>query len=204
MSIGFTPRQQRDGAEPNYRFPHTTGAFETEPAAEKAIDVFLDAAAANGYWHVFRQRELYPVAEPAHRVPTKHSYRADRLLVITSKMPAIGWTRGDIVIEVKRSGLTIGRPFCQLMDYKQSKAISSSGRIIMPGCGFLFPCGKLEGPLGSVSEQFLVGTASMSPDAEVLWFQFGNQHAMTLTKGGEVHVGLKGSGESGNGSGNRG
>lgn len=204
MSVQIPPEAAGRPVNDQDRFPHTTGHYETEQAAEEAIDAFLDAAAANGYWHVFRERELYPVAEPSHRIPTKGRYRADRLLVITSKMPAIGWTRGDIVIEVKRSGLTIGRPFCQLMDYKQSKAISSSGRVIMPGCGFLFPCGKLFGPIGSVSEQFLVGTAEVGYDPGWLVFRFGNQHAMSVSIDGDVTVGMRGNDVSGNGSGNRG
>lgn len=184
-------------------YPLTSGNYETEAESEAAIDVFLDAACALGYWSVYREQPLYPVCEPSHRTK-RVRYRADRLVVITSKMASLGWSRGDFVVEIKRSGERIGRPLCQLLDYKGAKAVSPSGRVLLPGCGFLFPCTSLYGPLGSISEQLLLGTANVGWCRETLAFSFGNSQAMWIERDGKVVVCAAGKGSSGKKGGNRG
>lgn len=122
----------------------TIGDWQSEEDAAEAFD------------HVIDQLDMFMVyKEVVGRVQffrpfeTPAAVRIDRILVPNSRLRAAGWTFGPVGIEIKRSGIKIGRPLGQLIDYARS-TFKLGNTWIVPEWFFMFPLPATHGPLDSV------------------------------------------------------
>lgn len=133
---------------------YTAGDYPNEDASCVAFD---DIVGRSGLFRIYTKPEGFYL-QPRLGVPLKHP-EIDRLLVPTRTLINRGWDHGALGIEVKRSGMKIGKPLNQLLDY--SRAVwKMPGRLwLMCEWYFLWPCPYQFGPLGSIQAQQRVGGA---------------------------------------------
>jgi hypothetical protein len=80
----------------------TKGNFRTEIEAE---DFVCDSIAVNTWFSVYRQVKARPLFSHPAKSSIAEKYRFDVLLLPSSKIISLGWDRGAVVIEVKKSGV---------------------------------------------------------------------------------------------------
>lgn len=134
----------------------TTGSWATEAESASALDLRIDKT---GMFHTYREvvgTLIQPRAGQRDR-----ALRIDRILTPSPVLRARGWTHGAIGIEVKRSGISIGRPLAQAMDYVRG-AWDLNGIWVQLGAVFLWPMDKQSGPLASLMVHNRIGAASFS------------------------------------------
>lgn len=133
--------------------------FEAEKDAEQWFDDVLDES---GWFTTYKEvvgSYLHPRPLADVKVP-----RIDRLLIPTRALIEQGWTYGAIGVEIKRSGLPLGRPVSQIMDYTRAvfRLCAYGDMLIMPSFIFLFPAPKQGNAMSSVMTQNRIGTATPS------------------------------------------
>ena len=89
------------------------------------------------------------------------SMRIDRVLVPVPELVHIGWAHGAIGVEVKRSGVSVGPPLAQAMDYVRGSWLVG-GIWLQLNAVFLWPMNKQSGPLASLMVHSRIGSASHS------------------------------------------
>jgi hypothetical protein len=167
-----------DGS-PVTRDDETTGDWLTEQASAEAFEA---AITPSGLFRVYR--EVAGILIQPRPSQVDKTMRIDRLLVPTAKLSAIGWAYGAIGVEIKRSGVKIGPPLAQAMDYTRG-VWPIRGILVQLGAVFLWPCGKQHGPVASLMAHNRVGTVSTSPWVSA-YFQFGEETILRIDKSGQV------------------
>lgn len=167
-----------DGGDRN-----TIGDWQTEGESASALDRRLLSC---GLWEIHRE-VCGTLLQPRHGQVDK-AVRIDRVLVPGGALLESGWRLGAIGIEVKRSGVKIGPPLAQALDYTRSAWTLGNGVTLLLGAVFLWPMSKQHGPIASVMAQNRVGSASFSPWS-LLYLQLGEETAINVRFDGEVHLG---------------
>lgn len=134
----------------------TCGDWATEAESEAELDRRLNAT---NLWTIYRQVEGRPYAQ----APTDDvkGYRIDRVVFPTLAARLTGWDLGPIGIECKRSGIKIGKPISQALDYRRAfwHLDSSPESWFTLGFVFVWPIHPQGGPIASVMAQNRVGSA---------------------------------------------
>jgi hypothetical protein len=134
----------------------TCGNWVTELEAETELDRRLGST---GLFRIYRQVEGRSYAN----TPTDDikGYRIDRVIVPTAAAKGAGWTLGPVGIECKRSGIKIGKPVSQALDYRRAfwHLEESPETWFTLGWVFVWPTMPQAGPILSVMAQNRVGTA---------------------------------------------
>ena len=164
----------------------TVGDWQDESSSAAALDRVLDDA---GLWKVYHEVSGVLI-QPRPCQSDQRGLRIDRILVPAEKLLENGWTHGVVGIEIKRSGVKIGPPIAQLMDY-------SRGVWELPGTGgirvscdwvFLWPAEPQHGPLASVLAQNRIGCARSAPWIR-LQLKSGEQNLLRVDADGTVRIG---------------
>jgi hypothetical protein len=146
----------------------TTGSWTTEAASASAFDQLVDGLA------LFRiYREVSGTLCQPRPGQVDRSLRIDRILVPTAALITQGWAHGAVGVELKRSGVNIGPPLAQAMDYVRG-TWSVAGVWLQLGAVFLWPIHKQSGPLASVMAHQRIGSVSHGR-SDTIKFSFGEE-----------------------------
>lgn len=135
-------------------------------AADRTVGEYRDESeAAAGFDRRIGQTALfksYPEREGWYIHPSPKSEvkrpRIDRILAPTAELVKLGWREGVIGVEIKASGVNIGPPLSQCMDYLRAVyELPAAGVLIVPSRVFLWPMRQVGGPLASIMAQNRVG-----------------------------------------------
>lgn len=160
----------------------TTGSWTTEEQSASAFDRYVDAV---GLFRMYREvvgTLIQP--RPGQR---DRSMRIDRILVPGADLAQRGWTHGAIGVELKRSGISIGPPLAQAMDYVRG-SWSLNGVWIQLNAVFLWPMHKQSGPLASLMVHNRVGSVSHS-GSDWIKFALGEEVLLANNAYSGVRVG---------------
>lgn len=166
----------------------TIGSWATEDESAAALDYALTAA---DLWKVYSEARGTLVQPRPGQVDK--SMRIDRLLVPNKRLLDLGWTHGVVGIEVKRSGVKIGPPIAQAMDYSRSVWTLPGGISTWLNWVFIWPMGKLSNTVESICAQHRIGSAR-STDWQLLHLQSGLTLLTINRRSGEVRIGGGGNG----------
>lgn len=169
----------------------TAGTWGTEVESAAALDSLLDQC---GLWSVHREVPG-TLIQPRPSQDAK-GMRIDRILLPTPRLLALGWTHGAIGIEVKRSGIKIGPPIAQAMDYGRTvwRLDQLGGLRLWLDWVFIWPLPPRDGPLASVLAQNRIGSAD-GGGYYLLHLQCGSgQNLITVPRNGVPRIGAGASG----------
>jgi hypothetical protein len=151
--------------------------FATEKESAEAFD---SLATETGLFHVyeevrgwyFSRRMFCKDQEP----------RIDRILAPTQKLHDLGWRRGDIGVEIKKSGTKLKDVLNQAIDYRGAMFDLPNGRIIGLRQIFIWPFKRQTGPIESIMAQNRVGTVH-STAWDHLVFQLSATRVLCIERG---------------------
>lgn len=171
----------------------TDGDWGTEAESAAALDEALDAA---GLWRVHKEVR----GTLAHPRPSQidKGMRIDRVLVPTARLIELGWQHGIVGIEIKKSGVKIGPPIAQAMDYSRTIWTLPGGFSVWLDWVFVWPMRGLFGPIESVCAQHRIGAASSTQWTPLHLKSGGN--ILRINRDGSVQIG---EGNNGRGAGSR-
>jgi len=134
-------------------YERTSGSYENEADAE---DHFDQLASRSGLWKIHKQVVGHSWQPRPGADPKKH-LRIDRILQPTQKLIDAGWAHGCAGVEVKASGLKIGKPVSQMLDYSRCVWSMPTGNTTTLKYTFLFPCVSALGNVMSIMTQNNLG-----------------------------------------------
>lgn len=168
----------------DYERAHTVGHWDTEAGSAAALDAILEQA---GLWTVYR--EVPGALSQPRPSQAGKALRIDRVLVPGGKLIKLGWAHGNIGIEIKRSGMKIGEPIAQAMDYSRAVWTLPQGGIkIWLDWVFIWPAPKQYGTIGSILAQNRIGCAYTSERAPLTLHNSG-EHLLEIGRDGEIRIG---------------
>ncbi len=157
--------------------------YQTEQDAAAAFD---EAVERTGLFNIYREvRGTLLQPRPGQ---VDKSVRIDRILAPTVRLCELGWHRGMIGVEIKRSGIKVGPAIAQAMDYTRACFTIGYGVQIIPSMVFLWPTDKQHGPLASVLAQNRLGTADSNHWA-ALRLMSGEMNILHVSHTGDVRIG---------------
>lgn len=169
---------------------YTIGDWTTEAQSAAALDRALLAC---GLWTVYRE-VCGTVVQPRPSQPDR-SVRIDRLLVPNERLAAAGWKHGVIGVEIKRSGVKIGQPIAQAMDYSRATWTLPVGGIrVWLDWIFLWPVGKQHGTTASILAQNRIGTAS-ADQWTTLHLRTGEHNVLRVGADEQIEIGTAANGQ---------
>lgn len=143
--------------------PKTSGDFATE---EDACDTFDDAMEehASGLFRVYKECQGWYMHGKVGAKETQ--CRIDRILIPTAACKE-KWGFGAIGVEIKKSGVKVGRVACQCIDYR-SAVFEVENCMIHLNQVFVFPLVSFgNGAIQSVVCNYRVGACNLSPQHKV-------------------------------------
>lgn len=133
----------------------TCGSYADETAACSAFDLLVEKT---GMFKI--HKEIWgDLIQPRTGCEQKRM-KIDRILSPKNELIALGWTHGPIGVELKRSGVKIGPPLSQALDYCRTAWEMPGGYRIVLNFSFLFPVEKQHGTVASIMAQQRIGTIS--------------------------------------------
>lgn len=161
-SIVPEPRYE-DGECHHLRREITEGRWATEKESAAAFDLAVPADLFR-VWHEVCGVLMHPRPGQGERPDDEDDgpvkVRIDRVLMPTRELQAKGWKYGVIGVELKKSGVKIGRPIAQAMDYGRAVwTIGPSRSRIWLDYVFIWPMARLSGTLASICAQNRIGSA---------------------------------------------
>ena len=146
---------------------YTSGEWANE---NNAVADFTRRLEAHSRWFV-----TYEEVRGTHLQPRPGqdpgNVRMDVLLSPTKALVAEGWQHGMIGVEIKRSGVKVGRPLAQMVDYGRSVFTIDGGRLVMPSMVMLYPWnGPGGGPFASMVIQNRLGAIAPTNDDGLVFF----------------------------------
>lgn len=170
--------------KPGHSDISTFGNWSTEQESTAALDERLHAV---DLWKVYREVRgtlLQPRAPQADK-----SVRIDRVLVPNDRLLDLGWNHGIIGIEAKRSGISIGPPISQAMDYSRAVWTLPTGSIkIWLDWVFIWPMTRQGGPIASILAQNRIGSAHCT-NWTVLQLKSGESSLLYIGRNGDIRIG---------------
>lgn len=169
----------------------TFGAYATEEEAAVALD---DVLASCGLWVAYSEVRG-SLCQPR---PTQggKGMRIDRLLIPTPKLISLGWAHGVIGVEIKKSGVNIGPPIAQAMDYSRTAWVLDhlGGIRVWLDWVFIWPMPAQGNTVASILAHNRIGSASTSR-YQLLHLQCGSgQNLITISHSGDIRIGAGASG----------
>lgn len=153
----------------------TIGAYQTELDSARVFDEAIEKSGLFKIWKEVIGENIQPIPGMSN----KECYRIDRILVATDKLQKSGWTKGLIGVELKRTGIKVGPPLSQMLDYLRCAWGGPDGVKVLLGYCFLWPLDKCGGCVASIMAQNHIGGACLSYPAESEWhrlqFSIGEQ-----------------------------
>ena len=167
---------------------YTSGSYLTEIDAAAALDAVLAECAL---WSVYRE-VCGSLCQPRPTQDDK-GVRIDRVLVPNQRLISLGWNHGVIGIEIKRSGIKIGPPIAQAMDYSRSVWLLNGGIRVWLDWVFIWPLPAQHEAVASILAQNRIGSAS-SDQWSLLQLKSGEQNLIRISPSGDIRIGAGASG----------
>lgn len=162
---------------------YTIGSWASEADSAAALDRMLETL---DLWHV--HKEVPGVLTHPRPRQIDRTVRIDRILIPNTRLCALGWTHGAIGIEIKRSGMKIGHPIAQAMDYGRSVWSLPAGIKVWLDFVFIWPMPPQHGPVASILAQNRIGSAYTDQ-----WNPFrlraGQETLMEIRSDGAIAIG---------------
>lgn len=165
--------------------PVTIGQWPDEASSCAALDASLAHA------QLWRVHNEVPgtLAQPRPSQDQHSVYYIDRVLVPSSKLLELGWKHGIVGIEAKRSGVRIGAPIAQAMDYSRMVWTLPQGGIrVWLDWVFVWPMDRQTGPIASILAQNRIGCA-YSTKWTVLHLKCGESNLIKIERDGQIDIG---------------
>jgi hypothetical protein len=151
----------------------TIGNYGDEISSGKDFDYYCEKT---GLFKIYGKDSVAGIhGEMIHPLPgmdNKSYYLIDRILSPTDKLVSAGWNLGLIGVELKKTGIKVGPPLSQMLDYLRCAWIIPKTNIkaLIDYC-FLWPLDKCGGCTASIMAQNRIGGCCVknNPDAE--WFR---------------------------------
>lgn len=138
----------------------TTQTFKTE---EEACRFFNQKIIDSDLFRMYEEVNGKIVFH-RHWKEDKRNLRIDRILFPKERLIKDGWKLGIIGVEIKNSGLKIGPPLAQSIDYLDAVWFVTSAELaIHLSHVFLFPLGELHNNMASVCAQSHLGQFEITP-----------------------------------------
>lgn len=166
--------------------PITLGNWQVElgtNGSTEALDGILEEC---GLWKVHKE-VIGSIISPSPEQEDKR-VKIDRILIPKADFVNQGWRYGTIGIECKKSGVKIGEPIAQAMDYARSIFELDNGFTAWLRWVFIWPMGPQHGPMASVLYQQRVGSAYAYSCAK-LKLKLGEYSPLTVERDGNVRIG---------------
>lgn len=148
----------------------TCGSWPDEDASKAAFDELVERTECFRMYQEVRGHYVQPRLGTDERQP-----RIDRLLVPTQRLIDAGWVHGPIGVEIKQSGMKLGHPLSQALDYSRAVWHFKRGYHVMCEFVFVWPVEKQAGDIASLMAQNRVGTAWPGGSWSPLRFAVGEQ-----------------------------
>jgi len=161
--IGETFDKSKCGAH----IEETAPGYPTEDDACAAFDA---AAERSGLFHITKEAPGDMIQPPPWKRPDG-ALVIDRLLIPRQKLIDAGWKGGAIGVEIKASGLKVGPPLSQILDYLKCSWVGPQGVRVNLGYCFLFPMQKAGHSTGSIMAQNHIGSAILRYAPENEWYR---------------------------------
>ncbi len=159
----------------------THDGFPVEKDAHDFLRAFLtDASLESGerLFHIYSEVVGVPIYR--HHLQKIQDVRCDILaLPIVERI-----TLGGIIIDVKRSGVTIGPGISQLHDYLNSAFDVRNGIRVIPTTAFLFPVRKQNSATASWMQHQHIGTIEVNNYTKNVIFFCGEERLLEFSPGG--------------------
>lgn len=175
------------------RTEYTTGSWSTEEESARAFDLLISELGMFRVFHEVTGTLTQPRAGQRER-----SLRIDRVLVPLATLRDRGWKHGAVGVEIKKSGISIGPPLAQALDYVRG-SWQIGGLWLQLGAVFLWPTAKQSGPIASLMIHSRVGTAGFG-GSDHLKLAMGEEVLIANSAYGGIRIGTT---ESGRGAGSR-
>jgi hypothetical protein len=162
----------------------TIGDFETEVDSCVALD---DALQQAGLWRIYREVPgTLLQARPAQQVGR---LRIDRILTPTNALIDMGWRHGVVGIEAKRSGIKIGPPIAQAMDYTRAAWTLPPYEVkVLLDWVFIWPMSAQSGTIASILAQHRIGCAK-ADRWTLLHLKTGEENLIKIGRDGTIEIG---------------
>lgn len=161
----------------------TIGDWQTETASCTALDAALLEV---GLWHVYPEVTGTLIQPRPGQV--ERSVRIDRILLPTPQLVDSGWGHGAIGVEIKRSGVKIGPPIAQAMDYTRAVWSLPNGVKVMLDWVFIWPMERQIGTVASILAQQRIGCA-YNNCYTTLHLKAGEANVIKIHRDGTVDIG---------------
>lgn len=129
--------------------------FATEKESAAAFDRLIEAT---GFFHVYSEVPGWYFNR--RMFCNDQAPRIDRILAPTQRLIELGWRKGDIGIELKKSGTKLKDVLNQALDYRGALFDLPNGRLIGLRQVFIWPFTRQTGPIESIIAQNRIGTVS--------------------------------------------
>ncbi len=165
------------------RTDYTCGEWGSENNAVADLIRRLDGSRYFTVYEEVRGTHLQP--RPGQK---PSNVRIDVVLSPTKALVEMGWKLGMIGVEVKRSGVKVGQPLAQMVDYTRSVFEFDGGRLAMLNLVLLYPWnGPGGGPFASMVAQNRLGGITPWDGGDGLTFHSGHTFA-TINDNGEIEL----------------
>ena len=171
------------GAEQDpYTRTRTAGHWLTEEASAAAFD----AAIGDRYWRVYP--EVTGTLTQPRPCQERKEMRIDRILTPSAELIRLGWRHGSIGVELKKSGIKLGEPVAQAMDYSRSVwTLKDAGHTrIWLDYVFIWPMPKQGHLAASILAQNRIGSAT--PMGDGVHFKAGECKIVYVYPNGEIDL----------------
>lgn len=166
--------------------PITLGQWPDEASSVAALGASLSTPPAKGLWREYDEvRGTLTQRRPGQ---DSKELRIDKILVPDRPLLELGWSHGVIGIEAKRSGVKIGAPIAQAMDYSRAVWTLPGGIKVWLDWVFVWPMDRQTGPMASILAQNRIGCA-YTTKWTVLHLKCGESNLIKIERDGQIDIG---------------
>lgn len=184
----------------------TSRTWNTE---EEATKFLLDRIQRTGVFHVYQEVKGFWLQPPAQLAKSQLEPRIDLILSPTQKLLDLGWELGDIGVECKRSGFSVGKAVRQAMLYRRCAftlidkddegnvlpiSETNYGQTVVLTAVWVWPSPSIGGDVASIAAQNRVHTlrhrlypaTTDRKEIDIVRFHFCGSHLLSLYSRGKV------------------
>lgn len=168
----------------NTETAYTSGSWSTETDSAAVLDTLL---ASVELWNVYR--EVTGTLSQPRPSQLERAVRIDRILIPNERLISLGWTHGIVGVEIKRSGVKIGPPIAQAVDYSRTVwTLPPAGIKVWLDWVFIWPMAQQHSTVASILAQNRIGCAYIDRWVR-LHLKSGEQNIIKIKHDGHISIG---------------
>jgi hypothetical protein len=180
----------------------TCGDYQDEISSGKYFDECIEKSGLFEIWGKGKTKGITgEIIHPLPGMKNRDHYFIDRILQPSIKLQNEGWTKGLIGVELKKTGIKVGPPLSQMLDYLRCVWYSPENIKVMIDYCFLWPLEKCGGVTASIMAQNHIGGCCLryppENDYHRVQFNIGEQFILLyyfnrdLVKIQNLNIGIK-------------